>query len=214
MHLLLIGATGLVGGEVLKQALADTRVTKITALTRRPLQATHPKLENPVVDFDDLPPEACWWQTDAVICTLGTTIKKAGSQDAFRKVDFAYPLKVAELARAHGAKAYALNSSAGADSTSNMFYLRTKGEIETAMTACNYPSLTIVRPSLIGGKRPEFRLGEKLGMQLLTWFSPLISKRYRIVPAENIAVCLIRATLTAEPGVHIIESENIQLTAE
>ncbi|WP_199698882.1 Rossmann-fold NAD(P)-binding domain-containing protein [Oleomonas cavernae] len=124
--LLLVGATGLVGQHTLALALADPRVTKVVAPTRRPLPAG-PKLENPVVDFDALPEDAPWWQAGAVICTLGTTQKIAGSQAAFRKVDYDYPLAVARLARRHSTPAYALTSSVGASARSPSFYLRTKG---------------------------------------------------------------------------------------
>src|SRR5687767_930954 len=105
---MLVGATGLVGAAVLRQAQGDGRVTRIVAPSRRKLPP-HPKLENPVVDFVRLPADAPWWSVDGVICTLGTTIRKAGSQEAFRRVDHDYPLAVARLARQHGAQAFALN---------------------------------------------------------------------------------------------------------
>lgn len=103
-RVLLIGATGLVGQSVLRQALQHPQVEQVIAPTRRPLPA-HARLLNPVVDFDALPSDADWWAVDAVICTLGTTIKKAGSQAAFRRVDHDLPLRVAQIALRHGAKA-------------------------------------------------------------------------------------------------------------
>src|SRR5690606_41750915 len=115
MKILLVGATGLVGSHVLKRALADQRVTSVVAPARRNL-TEHPKLEAPVVDFDQLPADASWWQADAVICTLGTTMKQAGSREVFRQVDHAYPLAVACLARRHGTPTYVPNSAAGASS--------------------------------------------------------------------------------------------------
>src|SRR5215217_800251 len=154
--LMLVGATGLVGGSVLRQALGDTRVTRIVAPARRQLPP-HPKLENPLVDFERLPGDAPWWSVDGVICTLGTTIRKAGSQDAFRRVDHDYPLAVAQLARQHGARAFALNSATGADLRSRFFYNRVKGEVEEALRGVGFPSLTILRPALIGGNRDEVR---------------------------------------------------------
>ena len=105
--LLLVGATGLVGQSVLRQALADSRVAKVVAVTRNPLPP-HPRLENPLVDFDALPADAPWWQVHAGICTLGTTMRQAGSHIAFRKVDVDYPLAVARLLREHGAQSFAL----------------------------------------------------------------------------------------------------------
>jgi len=209
--LLLVGASGLVGQSVLRQALDHPDVAKLVAPTRRPLPP-HPKLENPLVDFDALPADAAWWAVEGVICTLGTTIKKAGSQPAFRKVDHDYPLAVAAQARRHGAVAYALTSSVGADAGSRTFYLRTKGETERALAALGFPSLTIVRPSFIGGERAERRTFEALGLRLFAAIAPLLPRRYRIVAAGDIARTLLEATLAARPGTHFIESEAIAPT--
>lgn len=206
--LLLVGATGLVGQSVLAQALADPRIEKLIAPTRRPL-APHPKLVNPLADFDALPADAPWWAVDGVICTLGTTIKKAGSQAAFRRVDHAYPLAVATLARRHGATSFALASSVGASATSRAFYLRTKGETERDLAALDFPSLTILRPSFIGGERAERRPSEALALRLLTPLSFLLPRRYRIVPAERIAQKLLASALAGNPGTHVVESESI-----
>ena len=206
--ILLVGTTGLVGRCVLQQVLADTRVVRVVALTRRPL-SVHPKLENPVLDFDALPGQAPWWLVDSVICTLGTTLHRAGSKEAFRRVDFEYPLAVAKLAFDHGAQTFALNSSLNADPAAKALYLRTKGEVEQALQKIGYTSLTIVRPSLLGGARSEFRLGERLATFFLTVFGPLTPRRYRIVPAERVARALVEAALAAPAGCHVIESEMI-----
>ncbi len=206
--LLLVGATGLVGQSVLAQALADPRIGKLIAPTRRPL-APHPKLVNPLVAFAALPADAPWWSVDGVICTLGTTIKQAGSQAAFRQVDHVYPLAVATLARHHGAASFALVSSVGADAASRTFYLRTKGEIENALAALAFPSLTIVRPSFIGGRRAARRPLEALALRGFTALSFLVPRRYRVVPAARIAQALLSAALVATPGTHLIQSESI-----
>ena len=206
--ILLVGATGLVGQSVLQQALNDSRVAKVVAPTRRPLPP-HSRLENPVVDFDALPADAPQWAVDGIICTLGTTIKKAGSQPAFRKVDHDYPLAVATLARRHGAVAFALTSSVGADPRSRNFELRTKGETERALAGCGFPSLTLVRPSFIGGVRAERRPLEALGLAVFGGIAWLVPRRYRIVPAERIARALLEAALANEPGIRIVESEAI-----
>lgn len=203
---LLVGATGLVGQSVLAQALADPRVTRLVAPTRRPLPAS-PKLENPVVDFDALPADAAWWRADAVICTLGTTQKIAGSQAAFRKVDFDYPLAVAKLARQHGTQAYALTSSVGAAARSPSFYLRTKGELEQALAAVGFPSLTIVRPAAIHGSRNPARPIEGLSIGLMRHFNPLLPRRYRVVTPEQIAAALLANALAAPRGLTTVESE-------
>lgn len=207
-RILLIGATGLVGQSALRQALAHPQVEQVIAPTRRPL-SPHAKLINPVVDFDALPVDADWWAVDAVICTLGTTIKKAGSQAAFRRVDHDHPLQVAQIALKHSAKAYALNSALGADPASRVFYSRTKGELERDLQTLGYPSLTFVRPGLIGGERQEARLGEQIGVTVSQWLSPLLPARYRVVPAERIAHHLLQAALGAKPGVQVVMSEDI-----
>lgn len=206
--LMLFGATGLVGGAVLRQAQADARVTRIVAPTRRKLPP-HSKLENPLIDFEHLPADAAWWAVDGVICTLGTTIRKAGSPEAFCQVDRDYPLAVAKLARQYGAGAFALNSATGADPHSRFFYNRVKGEVEEAIRGVGFPSLTIVRPALIGGDRDEFRLAEFVAMRLLRLAEPLLPRRYRVVPHERIATALLEAAITAPFGERIIESEAI-----
>jgi uncharacterized protein YbjT (DUF2867 family) len=204
--LMLVGATGLVGGHVLQQALADPAVAQVVAPTRQSL-VPHAKLLNPLVDFERLPEDADWWRVDAVVCTLGTTIRVAGSQAAFYKVDHDHPLEVAYLARRHGAKAFALNSALGADVASRVFYSRTKGEIERDLQAVGYPSLTLVRPGLIGGQRQEARPAEQWAVRVSKLLQPLLPRRYRVVPADRIAHHLLQAALAATPGVHVLPSE-------
>lgn len=196
------------GGEVLRLALADARVKLLVAPTRRALP-THPKLLNPRVDFAQLPEDADWWAVDAVICTLGTTIKVAGSQAAFYRVDHDLPLKVGQLAQRRGARAYALNSALGANPASRVFYARTKGELERDLGALGFASLTFVRPGLIGGEREQVRPAEQLGVKLSQWLRPWLPRRYRVVPAERIAFHLLQAALTARPGVQVLMSEQL-----
>lgn len=206
MKLLLVGATGLVGSHVLRQALADARVTAVVAPVRRALPE-QPRLQAPLVDYEHLPEEAAWWHADAVICTLGTTIKAAGSRQAFRRVDHDYPLQVAELARRHGTPTYVLNSALGADAGSLIFYHRVKGELELALARVGFSSLTHVRPGLIGGQRQEQRAGERAALVALGTLGPLLPRRWRINPAENIARALLQAALEPRPGVHVVSSE-------
>lgn len=205
---LVAGATGAVGSEVLRLALADEQVEKVVAPTRRAL-AAHAKLENPQVDFSKVTGEEPWWEVDAVVCALGTTIKKAGSQEIFREVDHDYPLKLATHALVNGAQSYALNSSVGADPQSRSFYLRTKGEVERDLDALGYCSVTIVRPSVIWGERNEVRLGESLAIFALTALRPVVPKRYRVVPAARIAKALLSHALAGVPGKKVLESEEL-----
>ena len=208
MKLLLVGATGLVGGQVLAQALAEPRVTAVVAPTRRALPA-RPKLLNPLVDFEQLPADAAWWRADAVICTLGTTIKQAGSQAAFRRVDLDYPLAVARLAQGHGTPIYVLNSATGARADSRFFYNRVKGELEQALRGMGFASLTLVRPGLIGGERRESRPAERAGQIVLGALGPLLPRGWRLNPAPRIAQALLAAALAAPPGVHTVEAADL-----
>lgn len=212
--LLVVGTTGLVGTAVRRQARDDPRVGRVVALSRRPLdtateadgQAT---LENHVLDFGDLPADAPWWAVDAVICTLGTTMAKAGSKRAFRRVDYDYPLAVARHARAAGTPAFVLNSALGASARSPFVYSRTKGELEQDLRACHYPSLTFVRPGLIGGQRNEHRPMEQLAVHTSQTFARVLPRRLRVNPAERVAAALLEAALAAAPGVHTVESDQL-----
>lgn len=207
-RLLLLGATGAVGREVLAAALADPRIAQLIAPTRRPLPP-HPKLLNPVIDSAALPADAPWWQVDAVICALGSTIKIAGSQAAFAAVDRDLPIEVGRLARAAGASRYALTSALGSSPRGN-FYLRTKAEAEAGIRALGYPVYTVVRPSLIEAEREQKRPGEQIGLRVARVLGPLIPRRYRPVPAARIAQALLAGVLRVQPGEQVVESEALQ----
>tara|TARA_R110002050_G_scaffold1244_5_gene8815 strand:- start:119058 stop:119687 length:630 start_codon:yes stop_codon:yes gene_type:complete len=209
MKLLLVGATGLVGHHVLQQALNDPDISKIVVLTRSAIEA-HPKLDVIDVDFDNLPQSAAWWDVDSVICTLGTTMRNAKTKTQFRRVDYDYPLAIASMARQHGATSFVLNSSMGANVSSRFFYNQVKGEIEAAITQLNYPSLTIVRPGLIEGKRNEKRLGEQLMLNFIKVFAGLIPKSMQANPARNIAHHMIEAALQQKQGITFIRAKQLR----
>lgn len=204
LRLLLVGASGAVGGAVLAQALSEPRIGQVVAPTRRPLGVEHPKLTNPIVDFNQLP-EADWWTCDAVICTLGTTIRQAGSQAAFAAVDRDLPIEVGCRAKAHGATRYALNSSLGASLTGN-FYLRTKAEAEQGIIDLGFTRTVIVRPSLIDTAREQARPAEAAGILAARLFKPLIPRQYRAVTPAQIAAALLTGVLAERSGVEVIES--------
>lgn len=206
--LLVLGATGLVGRLALDRALADPRVERVAAPTRRPLPA-NPKLDNPVVDFERLPEDAPWWAAEGVICALGSTIAKAGSREAFRRVDHDLPLLAARLARRRGARAFALVSAAGANPRSRVFYNRVKGEAEEAVAGVGFPSLTILRPSLIGGDREESRPLEAAAKRLFRLLDPVLPRDWRIVPPDRIAAALVEAAVAGAPGRHVVKSGRI-----
>lgn len=207
MELLLLGATGAVGREVLDLALADPAVTRITAPTRRAL-IPHDKLLNPVIDFDKGPPDTDWWHADAIISCLGTTIRKARTRAAFRGVDHDLILMCANRAKAQGTPVMVLNSSVGANPRSRNFYLRTKGEIEEALKQLGFERLVLVRPSLIDAQRDESRLAEQVSLLAGRLMRPLTPARYRPVTARRIASCLLQAS-QGDAGLTIIESEKI-----
>lgn len=202
---LLVGATGAVGGAVLELALQRREIRRIIAPTRRPLSLRAAKLNNPVLDMAALTSDENFWACDAVICTLGTTIRAAGSQAAFARIDRDLPIQVGRFARAAGATRYALNSSLGASPTGN-FYLRTKAEAEQGIIDLGFASTTIVRPSLIDAEREQSRPAEHLGVLLARALKPVIPKKFRAVTPQQIAKALLDGALAGEPGVHFVES--------
>lgn len=204
-RILIAGATGLVGGHTLSRALVDDRIDSIVAPTRRPL-TKHPKLFNPVLDMSRLPSDADWWEVDGVICTLGTTRANAGSAEAFRAVDLDLQFNVARHARARGAERFALTSSMGADPHSRFLYLRTKGELEVKVAQLGWTSLTIVRPGAIIGNRAEVRAGERLTAAALSVLAPILPRRFRGNPAQDIAHALLEAAVSGTPGNHIVDA--------
>jgi uncharacterized protein YbjT (DUF2867 family) len=200
MKILLLGASGLVGKNVLAQALAHPAVTSVVAPTRRPL-ASHPKLINPVADhLESLLSEGAG--VDAVVCALGTTISKAGSKEAFRQVDYVLPLAFARSAHEHGTETFVLVSASVASVGSAMFYPRIKGEIERDIKLVGFKSLTIVRPSLIGGEREEPRFREGVALRLMSILAPLLPKKFHPNPAPTIAAAILDAVTIALPGRH------------
>lgn len=204
---LIAGATGLVGGEVLARLLEDARYRSVTALTRRPLavHAGSPKLHTQLVDFERIEATGIGPGVQHVYCALGTTMRKAGSREAFRRVDHDYPLRLARLSRAAGATHFSVVSAVGADRHSTFYYSRVKGELEDALLAMDWPSLAIVRPSLIEGNRAESRPLERLSGHLLR-FAPAA---WRPVAAADIAAAMVATALESPAGVTIVESRDI-----
>ncbi len=207
---LLAGATGLIGGHLLNLLLASRPYGEIIALVRRPLDIEHDvtpeggernKATARVVDFDhleevsDLPP------IDDVFCCLGSTMKKAGSKAAFRKVDHDYVVATARLGLAAGARRFLLVSSIGADATSKNFYSRVKGEAEDSVTGLGYSALHVFQPSILMGERDEERPGERLGIAaagVLNWLMAGPLRRYRGIRPETVAAAMIGAA--CHPG--------------
>jgi uncharacterized protein YbjT (DUF2867 family) len=208
MHLLLLGATGLVGGHVLTLALLDPRITAITAPTRRPLPS-NPRLSAPVVDFDRLPEDPSIWTADVLICALGTTLKTAGSRERFHRIDHDYAVEIARLAKANGARTFVLNSAKGADVKSLFFYSRVKGETERDILALGFESTVFVQPGLIDGPRPEPRPMEQLARRVLSVLRPVLPRSAQANRPEAIARAMLNAALSTAPGVTIIPSQDL-----
>ena len=204
---LLVGATGLVGQQCLRLLTQDPAVGSVRVLVRRPLAVDSPKVQVCVADFDRLETHADWLAADWVFCALGTTIAKAGSRAAFRQVDFDYPLQVAQLAKAQGAKRFLLVSATGADAKSKVFYSRVKGEREEAIAAIGFESVTFARPSLLAGERDEVRIAERIGLK----FGWLLPERYRPVQARQVAQGLVNAAKSGRPGVHGLTNIELRL---
>lgn len=203
----LLGATGLVGGEILRHLERKDYYDRIVVVTRRPLPSVdnHPVIRQAVVDFDDLVRHAGELRAHDVYCAFGTTMKQAGSREQFRRVDHEYPLQLAKIAWSNGASHFLLVSSKGASSGSSNFYLSVKGELEDALEKMGWPSLTILRPSVIGGDRSNPRPLERLGQVLLSIAPPSV----RTVPASSIAGVMIQAARQPRKGTRWIESAEI-----
>jgi uncharacterized protein YbjT (DUF2867 family) len=203
---LIAGATGLVGGHLLKLLLADPQYGKVVAVTRRRLEGVaSPKLEELIVDFDALDKSLAQKDipVDDAYCALGTTIKTAGSQDAFRKVDHDYIVAFAKAAKARGAKRMMLVSSIGADPASSVFYSRVKGETEQALGAIGFEALHIFRPGLLIGERAETRPVEAIGKLVSPMLDAMMfgsMRVYRSMRAENVARAMRAAASTATSG--------------
>ena len=202
---LILGATGLVGAECVRQFAASPRFHRVVTLARRPLATTPPRVETHVIDFERLDDAAQHFRVSHIVCALGTTIKQAGSQERFRRVDHGYPMAAARLGIQEGAHHFLLVSALGANPQSRVFYSRVKGEVEDAIRALPYRSVTLVRPSLLLGERAELRLGEQIGKL----FAGVVPKRYKPVEGSAVASTLLRAAVEDRPGVRIIESGEI-----
>lgn len=203
-HILLAGATGLTGELLLDRLLNEPTIERVLAPSRKPL-AEHPHLENPVGDPQVFLPQLSG-RVDIAYCCLGTTIKQAGSQEAFRAVDHDMVVAFAKRAREMGARHLIVVSAIDADPKSKVFYNRVKGEMEESLKQQGWPQLTIARPSLLLGERIEPRLGEQLAGPL----SKLIPGKYRGIEACHLARALWRLALEEQDGVRIVESDELR----
>jgi uncharacterized protein YbjT (DUF2867 family) len=207
---LVLGATGLIGGALIRQLLEHPQFDRVVALTRRPLALQHPRLEEEIIDFDR--PDPAKIRGDVLFCAIGTTLKKAGSKEAQYRIDGIYPYEIGRIARENGLKKYLLVSSLGADAVASNFYLKTKGELEEKLRTLGFPSLVIVRPSILLGERTENRPGEKIGIVFARLLAPVLTgrlRKYRGIEAADVARALIALATANLPGVHVFESDRL-----
>ncbi len=196
---LVLGATGLVGRALLHELLAASEYGKVRALVRRPLEP-HPKLEAHVVDFEK---PGSWddaLEAQHVFCALGTTLKRAGSEAAFRKVDLDLPLELLRRARERGATAAFVVSALGAETASKVLYYRTKGELEQRLKELGYPTMGVFRPSLLTGQRSDSRPAERIGIAAARAVSPLLVgglRKLRPIAAKDVARAMVSVARTA-----------------
>lgn len=202
---LLAGATGLVGGHLLETLLDAPDYSRVFALTRRPFGREHPKLANRIVNFERMATQLKGLAAQDAFCCIGTTIREAGSEQAFRAADVDAVTLFAQVARAAGATRFVVVSSVGADPRSGKFYLRTKGEMEEAVTALGFQSLEIMQPSLLLGSRKQLRPLEFMGTVFAPLVNPLLTgsrEVYRAIPAQVVARAMLGAARRGGRGIY------------
>lgn len=200
---LIAGATGLIGRSLLKQLLSDERYSSVKVLTRRPLSLTHAKLEILLGDLDRLDRFGEELKADDVYCCLGTTMRQAGSKAAFEHVDYHMVVTLARAVHAAGAKQFLAVSSLSANARSPVYYSRVKGRTEKALREVGFPTLHIVRPSLLLGSRDELRFGEALAQRFMPLFNPLLRGRYamyRAIKGEDVACAMRKLAAREQAG--------------
>jgi len=213
---LLAGATGLIGSHLLPLLLESERYAKVIVVGRRALPMRHPKLTQVVTDLDKLQDVRMQLIADDVYCCLGTTMRQAGSKEAFYKVDFLYVVTLAALTAANFAAQFMVVSSLGADAEARVYYSRVKGEMEEAVRQTPFRAVHIFRPSLLLGERAQPRLGEQLGAVLLRALRPLLRgplQKYRPVTGAAVAAAMLRAAEDDGGGMRLHLSDEIAAEA-
>jgi uncharacterized protein YbjT (DUF2867 family) len=207
------GASGLVGNLLVKELINDPAYSKVVVFVRKPLVIVNPKVaEVSLSELEHFDNEEILMTSSQVFCCVGTTIKTAGSQEEFRKVDYELPVKIGAWAKSKGVNVFVAISSIGANAASGNFYLRTKGEMEEGLKSFQFSNLIIVRPSMLLGTRREFRMGEELakvfsGLMNLVLFGSL--KKYRAIKAIKVARAM-KALANSDAGEVIYESDKLE----
>lgn len=204
------GSTGLIGSQLIQLLVEDTRYGKVKCLSRRPLEIQHDKIELIETDGTDLEGFAPRLIGDDVFCCLGTTMKKARSKEAFRKVDYDYPLALATITKSNGASQYHLISAMGANASSSVFYNQVKGEIEKEIEKIGFSSFHIYRPSLLLGSRKEERSAEDAAKIFFKLFGFLIPLQYKAIDSSKVAKAMLTMAKKEASGKFIYESKILQ----
>ena len=201
----IIGSTGLIGGKLLELLLNDNYFNVIRVIVRRPVEFNNPAVRVIVIDFsDEVSFRSAIDGCDALFCAVGTTQNKVkGDRAAYYKVDYDIPVNAARFCKETGCPAFLLVSSVGADSRSKNFYLKLKGEVEDKLREMKIASVSVFRPSMLLGKRNEFRFGEEVAKAISAPLSFLFPSKYKPVKAENVARAMIAASKKGIPGFHV-----------
>jgi uncharacterized protein YbjT (DUF2867 family) len=212
---IVIGATGLVGTQLVHLLLADTRFEKVVVFTRRSLQFKNEKLEEHIIDFN-MPDE---WQHlvkgDVFFSALGTTIKQAGGKKAQYKIDYTYQFQFAQAASYNNVPVYVLVSAASASQDSRIFYSRMKGELERDVKKLPFKSIYILQPGLLYGNRQQDRPGEKIGYSVITFLNRIgVFRKYRPIAGRTVAQAMLNSSIEAANGVHIYTLDRVFHLAE
>lgn len=208
---LVAGSTGLIGKQLLQLLLDDPAYAEVKALSRKPMDVEHPKLKNIVVDLNKLNEHFDQLKADDVFCCLGTTIKQAGSKEAFRKVDYDYPLELAKLSKNQGATQYLIVTALGSNKMSGIFYNQVKGQVEEAIDQVGFQSYHIFRPSLLLGERTEKRAGEGAATVVYKALGFLIPLKYKAIESAKVAKAMLHMAKQNSTGKFIHESKELQL---
>lgn len=198
MKAIILGASGLVGGELLKKLLEDNRFNEVIAFVRRPLPCSHSKLKQVQTELTQLSNYAdLFSHIDTLFCCLGTTIKKAKSKEAFKQVDYTFPYEAAKIFKEKQGKHYLIVTAIGSDADSKILYNKVKGQLEHDLKELNLNRLSFIRPSLLLGERAESRFFEGLGQKLMPLVNTLLPEKYQAVRGEDVAKVLLQTSFGA-----------------
>jgi len=210
---IIAGATGLIGGELLKLLLESSDYQEVISISRREIPVQHKKLVQLIINFDELEKYANSLRGDVIFCCLGSTRKKTPDLSVYRIIDYSYPLQLGKIAKANAVKQYHLVSAIGANANSSNFYTKMKGETEADLAHLNLPCLHIYQPSLLTGDRKETRTLEKFSALIMKVIDPLLFgnlKKYRSIPAATVARAMYKQSLKPETGLYIHPSDHIK----